>query len=127
MTFTSIPATAGVTPESVVTWFVAPTPLTVWAEAGAAERTTTAKVIATVRSVRRIAAILALLAALWVQPLPAWAHPGTTNFKVPVAKRVTITLVVTADEDSQVTAIDIGIAPGFRLDAVVPTPGWQSA
>ena len=109
---------------------VAPTPDTVWADAGVADATSAARLIATVSAVRRIHLVMAGILApllLLITAGAASAHPGLEDPYVPAHRLTAVVMGVPSEELAPMVEVDIALPASFSLERVDPTPGWQSS
>ena len=56
---------------------------------------------------------------------PASAHPGATVFRIAPGVETNIVVLVPADFGKPITRVDLGDAPGFRLDGAQAPAGWN--
>ena len=80
--------------------------------------------MATVKSMRRITAIVALLATLTATS-PAAAHTCALPVRIEPGQPATVNIGVAA-EDAAVVSVKVDVPKGFELDRVLEAPGWTS-
>ena len=108
---------------------MAPTPETVWADAGVALAPNATRAITTVTNVRRMPLILALLvgAAVVTPAAPAAAHAIVSPNQIPLNTLVSVSFQVVADLPVVMTEIEITPPPSFKVASAGQVPGWQVA